>query len=79
MGLPRTPEIERALSVASEELGLKDYYRDCVRPLLGAAPEGWPRCCGGQCEPCAELLCAVARRVHDLLSSDGSPTGEGVG
>ncbi len=35
MGLPRTPEVEQALSTASQELGLKEHYRDCVRPLLG--------------------------------------------
>lgn len=67
MSLPRTPELERALAAASDEVGLADYYRDCVRPLLGVPAAGWPRCCGGQCEPCAESLCAVARRVHAIL------------
>jgi hypothetical protein len=67
MSLPRTPELESALVAASEEVGLADYYRDCVRPLLGVPSIGWPRCCGGQCEPCAETLCAVARRVHEIL------------
>ena len=67
MSLPRTPEVERALATASDEMGLAEYYRDCVRPILGTETAGWPRCCGGQCEPCAETLCAVARRVHDLL------------
>ncbi len=67
MALPRTPELEMALARASEEVGLQQYYRDCVRPLLGEPPSRWPRCCGGGCEPCAETLIAVARRVHSLL------------
>jgi len=65
VSLPRTPELEAALIQASEEIGLRDHYRDSVRPLLGTAH--WPRCCGGTCEPCAETLIAVARRVHELL------------
>jgi hypothetical protein len=68
--LPRTAELERALEMASDELGLKDYYRDCVRPILGTPRSAWPRCCGGGCEPCAEMLSAVAARVHDLLGVD---------
>jgi hypothetical protein len=65
VSLPRTPELEAALAQASREIGLQDYYVDCVRPLLGTAR--FPRCCGGGCEPCAETLIAVARRVHELL------------
>ena len=67
MSLPRTPELERALEQASDELGLKDYYRDCVRPILGTPRSAWARCCGGGCEPCTETLAAVAARVHELL------------
>ena len=67
MSLPRTPELEAALSAASEEFGLQDYYRDCVRPLLGVGPDQWPRCCGGGCEPCTQTLINVARRVHAIL------------
>ena len=67
MSLPRTPEVEHALATASDEVGLADYYRDCVRPLLGTPSTSWPRCCGGRCEPCAETLCAVARQVHSVL------------
>ena len=65
MPLPRTLELEAALVQASQEVGLQDYYRDSVRPLLGT--KRWPRCCGGGCEPCAETLIAVAKRVHELL------------
>jgi hypothetical protein len=65
MSLPRTPELEAALTQASQEIGLQDYYCDSVRPLLGTTR--WPRCCGGGCEPCAETLIAVAKRVHELL------------
>ena len=65
--MPRTPELERALAAASDEFGLADYYRDCVRPILGTPRSAWPRCCGGGCEPCAETLNAVARRTHELL------------
>jgi hypothetical protein len=67
MALPRTPEVEAALAAASEEYGLQTYYRDCVRPLLGVGEAGWPRCCGGQCEPCAQTLVSVAKRVHCIL------------
>jgi hypothetical protein len=67
LSLARSPELERALATASDELGLAEYYRDSVRPLLGVSGSAWPRCCGGQCEPCAQTLCAVARRVHELL------------
>jgi hypothetical protein len=59
------PGVEEALAQASEENGLPVYYRDCVRPLLRDGP--WPRCCGGGCEPCAETLMRVARRVYELL------------
>jgi hypothetical protein len=67
VSLPKTPELERALAQASDELGLKEYYRDCVRPILGTPRAAWPRCCGGTCEPCAETLGAVTARVHELL------------
>lgn len=56
-----------ALQRASEENGLAEWYRDCVRPLLRTGPEGWPRCCGGGCEPCNEQLIRVARRTRELL------------
>ena len=60
-------ELEQALKQASEEHGLAEDYRPCVRPLL-RAPEGpWPRCCGGGCEPCAETLIAVAKRALELV------------
>jgi len=65
MSLPRTPELEAALAQASDEVGLQSYYRDCVRPLLGGTD--WPRCCSGACEPCAEMLIRVAKRVHELI------------
>jgi hypothetical protein len=67
MSLPRTPENEAALAAASDEFGLQDYYRDCVRPLLGVGESRWPLCCGGGCEPCAATLVNVARKVHALL------------
>jgi hypothetical protein len=70
MSLPSTPELEAALLQASAEMGLQEYYRDIVRPLLGVGPDRWPRCCGGSCEPCAETLIRVARRVHVLLGID---------
>ena len=70
MPLPRTPELEAALQVASEEHELQPWYRDCVRPLLGAPMSRWPSCCGRGCEPCALTLVAVAERVYDLLDLD---------
>jgi hypothetical protein len=70
MGLPRTPELEAALVAASERHGLQTYYRDCVRPLLGAPMDRWPSCCGGGCEPCNATLTAVARTVYEHLGLD---------
>jgi hypothetical protein len=67
VSLPRTPELEQALEAASKEFGLAEYYRDNVRPILGTPEATWPRCCGGGCEPCAETLKGVARRVHEML------------
>ncbi len=67
MSLPYSPELDAALAQASLEVGLQEHYRDIVRPLLGVGPARWPRCCGGGCEPCADTLIRVARRVHELL------------
>jgi len=61
------PEVDAALKKASAELGLQEWYRDCVRPLLRTGAEGYPRCCGGGCEPCNQLLCNVADRTLQLL------------
>jgi hypothetical protein len=59
-----------ALQAAGEELGLPDYYRSCVRPLLTMPMTQWPTCCGGGCDPCAQKLVAVAERVCDLMQVD---------
>jgi hypothetical protein len=64
---PDRSKIDAALTAASDELGLQDYYRDCVRPLLRMPEEQWPRCCGGVCEPCNQLLVQVAQRTLTLL------------
>ena len=65
-----SPEFQRALTRAGEELGLADYYRSCVRPLFAMPMTQWPLCCGGGCDPCAQLLVAVAGRVCELLGVD---------
>jgi hypothetical protein len=65
-----SPEFQRALTRAGEELGLADYYRACVRPLFAMPTTQWPLCCAGSCEPCAQLLVAVADRVCELLCVD---------
>ncbi len=65
----RSCEFARALAQASEEAGLQDYYRSCVRPLFSMPVAQWPMCCGGGCEPCAQTLVAVANRVYELLQS----------
>jgi hypothetical protein len=60
---------EEALTQASREVGLPAWYIDNVRPLL-RDPEGpWPRCCGGNCEPCAQTLIRVATRTLELMRS----------
>jgi hypothetical protein len=65
--LARSAEFEAALTRASDEHELADYYRDCVRPLFNMPESQWPRCCGRGCEPCALTLIAVARRVKELV------------
>jgi hypothetical protein len=62
--------LDEALHRASEEEGLDEWYRDCVRPLLRSGEDGFPRCCGGGCEPCSEQLIRVARRTFALLGID---------
>jgi hypothetical protein len=64
---PRSAEFEAALTRASDEHELADYYRDCVRPLFNMPESQWPRCCGRGCEPCALTLIAIARRVKELV------------
>ncbi len=64
--------LDDALQKASEELGLEPWYRDCVRPLLRDGPASYPRCCGGGCEPCSQLLVTVAERVLDLMGRPDS-------
>lgn len=54
---------EAAIARASEEFGLASYYRDLVRPILRMPRERWPECCAGRCEPCNQVLVAVADRV----------------
>jgi len=61
------PNLEECLARASEENGLWEGYRDCVRPLLRLPESGWPRCCGSHCEPCSETLKRVAKRTLDLM------------
>jgi hypothetical protein len=65
------PKFEAALAAASEEVGLATHYRSCVKPIFNAPPERWPRCCGGGCEPCNEVLCEVARRTRAKLDGAG--------
>ncbi len=62
-------EFEAALAQASDEVGLQDYYRPCVRPLFSMPVTQWPTCCGSRCEPCAQTLVAVASRICELLAS----------
>jgi len=64
-----TERFSWALAQASSEFGLQEYYRDCVRPLFSMPVSQWPECCAGGCEPCAQTLVAVARRVGELLAT----------
>lgn len=64
----RAARLDACLAKASDENGLEDYYRDCVRPLLRLPETGWPRCCGSNCEPCSETLRRVAKRTLELLA-----------
>jgi len=74
-------EREGVLFQAARECGLAECYIDCVRPLLREGPR--PRCCGGGCEPCVQLLEAVAERVLEIeegltstAANEEAPTGE---
>jgi len=58
-----------ALAAASDEVGLPEHYRACVRSIVIAPLERWPRCCGSGCEPCNEVLSEVARRVLARLAA----------
>lgn len=61
-------DVESALAQASDEKGLQSYYRDIVRPLLKQPRTQWPLCCGGGCEPCAQILVMVADRTLELMA-----------
>jgi hypothetical protein len=61
--------LSAALTQASEELGLQEWYRSCVKPLLAQPREQWPTCCGGVCEPCNGRLVMVAERTLELVST----------
>lgn len=63
------PAFEGALTQACEEMGLQEWYRSCVKPLLNQPREQWPTCCGGVCEPCNQRLVMVAERVQELVST----------
>ena len=60
-------ELYALIDVVSEEFGLPEYYRECVRPLVRAERHEWPSCCGGSCEPCMGTLVAIADRVLTKL------------
>lgn len=64
---PSAEAVAAALAQASDEHGLQEWYRVCVRPLLRMPESDWPRCCGSSCEPCSEQLKRVARRTLALL------------
>lgn len=66
----RSVAFQAALDRAGEELGLQDYYRSCVRPLFTLPVSHWPTCCGSRCEPCMQVVVAVAYRVCELLGVD---------
>lgn len=61
---------QRAIEEASEELGLASWYRSCVGPLLHLHEDRFPSCCGGQCEPCNQVLTDVALRARRILGID---------
>jgi hypothetical protein len=65
----RPDALDAAIAQAGDELGLQAWYRDIVRPLVKMDPERWPQCCGGQCEPCNQLLVAVARRAREIMGA----------
>lgn len=62
--------INAALTRASDENALPEYYRDLVRPLLRMSRDQWPTCCGSTCEPCSVALVRVADRTLSLLGTD---------
>ncbi len=67
-------ELTQALDQASEEFRLQSHYRDLVRPILKLPRAQWPSCCAGHCEPCSQVLVAVAERVQELLADARDPS-----
>lgn len=76
-------EMTRAIAQAADELGLPDYYRSMVRPLVRRPDAPRPRCCGSGCEPCADTLTGVAERALEILKgrepSEGADGGAAPG
>jgi hypothetical protein len=62
---------------AARELGLDPCYVSIVVPLVRAPDAPRPQCCGGGCEPCAEVLNRVADRALELLRlAESNPNGD---
>jgi hypothetical protein len=61
--------LDEALARAAQENGLAPEYVDIVRPLLRDPRDRWPRCCGGDCEPCTLVLVRVAERTLELMNA----------
>lgn len=66
-----TEREKAAIAKASDELGLAEWYRASVNPLLHAEEDRMPSCCGAGCEPCADTLIAVAERAREILAEAG--------
>lgn len=62
-----------AIEQASDELGLPIWYRSCVAPILALDPARHPSCCGGECEPCNDVLVAVALRARRIIDAAARP------
>jgi hypothetical protein len=63
---PEDP-IASTTAEAARELGLDPCYVSIVVSLVRTPDAPRPQCCGGGCEPCAEMLNRVADRALERL------------
>jgi hypothetical protein len=67
--------LDEALAAAASEHRLSECYVSIARPLVVNPNAPRPQCCGGTCEPCAELLNRVADRALELLAVSDHASG----
>jgi hypothetical protein len=62
-------DLDAAMAQSAEENGLSPAYISIARPMVKDPDAPRPQCCGGGCEPCAELLNRVIERAIAILQA----------